>query len=151
MKNERLIVESALVVTRRSRRNVQALQQVVHPLRFFFHFIDKECKFRDNPRLVPDSVSERFPDFLLVCIQLFKDGLLVLGEHHADVNLCQAEIRAYTHVYNGNERVAQQSALVALKDVAELFLYEPAEFLLSNGSHSGVKIRRCGGVSSCLL
>jgi len=86
-----------------------------------------------------------------VAVQFFQHAPLVPGQHHADEYLGQAEIRTYAYIHDGDERIAQQAALIALENAAELFLYQPAEFLLSDGSTHGVKIRNPSAGSGQIL
>lgn len=122
------------------RRDVQALDQRVHPLCILFNFVDKEGQLGDNPRLVTDAVSKGPANFFFVMIEFAQHGLLVLGERHADVDLGQAEVGADTDVNDGDENIIQQSTLIALEDVAEFFLNKSGKLLLSYGASHGVKI-----------
>jgi hypothetical protein len=138
MNNERFM--APLFRGRVWRRNMKTLQKIIHALCIFLHFIHEECEFRNDPRVVSDSITQSLADFLLVLIEFVQRSLLVFGQHHADVYPGQAKVWAHPHFHDGNECVAQHSPLIALEYVAQLFLNQTANFLLSYGTTHSVKI-----------
>lgn len=124
---------------------METLQQVIHSLSVFLHFIDEEGEFRDNPCLVADPVAQGLADFLLMMVQVGQYCFFVGSQHHADVDPGKAEVGAHAHVNDGDKDVTQRISLIALEDITEFFLNQPGKFLLSNGATHGVKIGKGGG------
>lgn len=133
---------SRLVGGRISRRNIQTFDQRIHPLSLLFHFVNEKGQLRNDAGLVADPVAQRLSDFFLVQIQFVEYSLFVVRQHHADVHLGQAQVGADAHLNDGDKSLSQQTALITLKDVAELFLNQPAELLLTYGAAHGSKDKK---------
>src|SRR5690606_12888393 len=130
MKNEKFKLGRRLFLVFISGRNVQALDQLLDPERILLCFVNYKYQLGYDPNLFTDPFAQCSPDLSLVSVQAFEDLLFVFCQHHADIDFGNAQVGAHCDVGDRDEGVVQDTAFISLKNISELALNEPPEFLL---------------------
>ena len=97
--------------------------------------IEVEMEFGDDTQLVSFEGAE-FATELTRMVLDSRHGVchLVLRED-GEIDVCYRQVGGHTHLADGDER-AGQCAGKSEEDVAQVFLYETRDFVLSSGLHS---------------
>lgn len=121
------------------RRNVEPRNQVIHFGRVLSRFIQEENQFGDYPGLVANPVPQVLADEFAFFPDVFEQQLLVGRQHEAQVHPGDAQVGADLHAGNRNKGIAEMRLAFPLKNIAQLFLNQPGEFLLSFVIHNFIE------------
>lgn len=113
------------------RWDVKVLYDIIYSLCIFLDFINFKYELRNDSCLISDPVAQRFSNFFLMIIKFGQQRFFVLDESHTDKYFRYTQIRTDAHFNNRDEVVGKNPPLISLKNIAQLFLNKPAEFLLS--------------------
>jgi hypothetical protein len=97
--------------------------------------VEEKLELGNYPSLMTDLHSEELAYLFILLFDQVDDRLRIRGSENAEINLCDAEVRAYANIGDRNERLAVKIKPFALEKFSDLFLEEPIVLLLSRGIH----------------
>lgn len=96
--------------------------------------IDMEIELRNDAKLIMLHITQLESDGLLVVHHLLEHSFSALGGEDAQIDVRDAQVRRHAHLTDGDEQVANTFGITK-EDVAQIFLHQAGDFLLSGSLH----------------